>query len=101
MSEERKTQTDCSGGLDALFRKTLGNSQMEPSPDLWKGINQKLLLSELVHFNFTNVPKTFWIGAGGAALIGLIFLFNQIPDGKTVENDYNPVIVNNSSPGPC
>jgi Outer membrane protein beta-barrel domain len=95
MSEDKKIQTDCSGGLDALFRKTLGNSQMEPSPDLWKGINQKLLLTELVHFNFTNVPKAFWIGAGGAALIGLIFLFNQIPDGKTVENDYNPVIVNN------
>ena len=97
MSEDKKTQTDCSGGLDALFRKTLGSSQMEPSPGLWKGISRKLLSTELVHFNFTNLPKSYWIVAGGAALIGLIFLFKQIPDGKTVENDYNPVIVNNSS----
>ena len=97
MSEDKKIQTDCSGGLDALFRKTLGSSQMEPSPGLWKGISRKLLSTELVNFNFTNLPKSYWIIAGGAALIGLIFLFNQIPDGKTVENDYNPVIVNNSS----
>lgn len=99
MSEERKTQADSSGGLDALFRKTLGNSQMEPSSGLWKGISRKLLWTELAHFNFINLPKTFWIGAGSAAILGLIFLFNQIPDGKTVQNDYNPVIVNNSQHG--
>ena len=31
MSEEQKTQADASGGLDALFRKTLDNHQVEPS----------------------------------------------------------------------
>lgn len=97
MSEERKTQADASGGLDALFRKTLDNHQIEPSSGLWKDISRKLLRAELAHFNFINLPKAYWIGAASAVVVGMIFLFNQIPDGKTTENDYVPIIIKNNT----
>jgi hypothetical protein len=96
MSEERKKQADASGELDALFRSTLENQQIEPSKAIWKGISRKLLRAELTHFNFVNLPKAFWIGAASAVVVGLIFLFNQIPDGKTTENDYSPIIIKNN-----
>jgi hypothetical protein len=97
MSEERKTQADASGGLDALFRKTLDNHQIEPSRSLWKGISRKLLRAELAHFNFINLPKAYWIGAASAVIVGMIFLFNQIPDRKSTENDYAPIIIKNNT----
>jgi hypothetical protein len=103
MSEERKTQADASGGLDDLFRKTLDNHQIEPSRSLWKGISRKLLRAELAHFNFINLPKAYWIGVASVVMVGMIFLFNQIPDGKSTKNDYAPIIIKsniqkNSSP---
>ena len=99
MSEEQKIQADASDGLDALFRNTLENQRIEPLKGIWKGISMKLLLAELAHFNFINLPKAFWIGGVSAVVIGLIFLFNQIPDGKTTENDYSPVIIKNNQQG--
>ena len=99
MSEERKSQADANGGLDNLFRNTLNNHQIEPSGRLWKGISRKLLRAELAHFNFINLPKAFWIGAAGVVLVGMIFLVNQIPDGKTTENAYTPTILNKSPDG--
>jgi hypothetical protein len=96
MSEENKIQTDGSGKLDDLFRKSLENYQVEPSKVLWKNISRKLLRTELAHFNFTNLPKTFWAGVACAVLVGLIFLFNQIPDGSITENDYSPIILKNN-----
>jgi hypothetical protein len=99
MSEEQKIQADASDGLDALFRNTLENQRIEPSKGIWKGISMKLLLAELAHFNFINLPKAFWIGGVSAVVIGLIFLFNQIPDGKTTENGYSPVIIKNNRQG--
>ena len=98
MSEEPKPQADPTDGFDALFRTTLGNHQIEPSGNVWKSISRKLLWTELAHFNFKNIPKTVWFGTASAVLIGLIFLFNQIPDGNTSENGYNPIIVKNGSP---
>ena len=99
MSEENKIQTDASGGLDALFRKSLENYQVEPSKGLWKNISRKLLRTELAHFNFTNLPKTFWAGVACAGLVGLLFLFNHIPDGSITENDYSPIILKNNPGG--
>jgi Outer membrane protein beta-barrel domain len=99
MSEELKPQADADSGLDNLFRNTLDSHQIEPSRDVWKGISWKLLWAELAHFNFINLPKTFWIGAAGAVLVGMIFLFNQIPDGKTTENDYAPIVLKKSPDG--
>jgi len=99
MSEEQKPQADAHSGLDNLFRNTLDSHQIEPSRGLWKGISRKLLRAELRHFNFSNLPKAFWIGAAGAVLVGMVFLFNQIPDGKTTENDYSPIIIKNIPKG--
>lgn len=96
MSEERKPQADAPGGLDDLFRNTLDSHQIEPSRSLWKGISRKLLRAELAHFNFINLPKAFWIGAASAVLVGMIFLVNLIPDRKTTENGYAPIILKKS-----
>ena len=97
MSEEQKTQTDASGGLDALFRKTLDNQQIEPSRGVWRGISRKLLRVELAHFNFINIPKVYWIGAATAVIVGMIFLLNQIADRKSTENDHAPIIIKNNT----
>jgi len=99
MSEERKPQADADSGLDNLFRNTLNSHQIEPSRGLWKGISRKMLWAELAHFNFINLPKAFWIGAAGAVLVGMIFLMNQIPEGKTTENDYAPIVLKKSPDG--
>jgi hypothetical protein len=99
MSEERKIQADASNGLDALFRNKLENQQMEPSKAIWKGISRKLLWTEIAHFNFINLPKPFWISIASVVVVGLIFLFNQIPDGKTTENEYSPFIIKNTPQG--
>ena len=99
MSEEQKPQADARSGLDDLFRNALESHQIEPSRGLWKGISRKLLRAELTHFNFINLPKSFWIGSAGAVLVGMIFLFNQIPDGKTSGNDYSPIIIKNRPNG--
>jgi hypothetical protein len=95
MSEERNIQDDATGGLDNLFRKTLENHQVEPSAGTWKAISRKLLRAELTHFNFKNLPKSFWVGSAIALVVGLLFLLNQIPDGTVTENAYNPITVKN------
>ena len=92
MSEEQKYQADNNNGLEDLFRKTLGDHQIEPSGNLWKGISRKLLWIELTHFNFSNLPRAFWVGMASTFLVGMIFLVSQIPDGKVTENSYSPAI---------
>jgi hypothetical protein len=99
MSEELKPRADADGGLDGLFRNTLESHRIEPSRNLWKGISRKLLRAELSHFNFINLPRAFWIGAAGALVVGIVFLVNQIPDGKTTEEDYAPIIMKKSPDG--
>lgn len=97
MSEDRKTQADAPGGMDALFRRTLVDHQIEPSGSVWKGISRKLLLTELSHFNFTNLPKAVWIGAASAIVVGLVFFLTHLPVGKSIENGYSPVILHSNS----
>jgi len=92
MIEKQNIHSDANDGLDNLFRNALGSHQMEPSGGLWKGISRKLLWTELAHFNFSNLPRAFWIGTASAFLIGMIFLVSQIPDGKVTENSYSPAI---------
>jgi hypothetical protein len=99
MSEELKPKADAGSGLDNLFRKSLDGHQIEPSGNLWKSISRKLLRAELARFNFTNLPKTFWIGAAGVVLVGMIFLFNQVPDGKTTEKTVAPILLKKSADG--
>ena len=78
--------------LDDLFRDGLKDYRPKPSRQIWKGIDRKLLMRELIRFNFTNLSRTLWIG--GAAIIvmtGVILIFT-IPGRKEVPQA--PVLVN-------
>lgn len=78
------------GGTDDLLRETVEGFRIEPSPHLWKGIRRKLLWSELLRFNFTNVSLRYWF-AGAAGLAAIAFLLFRIgsdprdPDLLTVQ----------------
>jgi len=54
--------------LDDLFRDAIGNQEVTPSPMVWKSLNWKLLIRELMHFNFTNVPRLAIV----SATVGLV-----------------------------
>ncbi|MCX6247034.1 MAG: outer membrane beta-barrel protein [Bacteroidetes bacterium] len=99
MSEEQKYKADAQGGLDDLFRNTLENHQIEPSTGLWKGISRKLLRAELARFNFSNLPKTLWIGLAGAVLVGMVFLIYTVPDRKTAETATSSPVLKMSPEG--
>ena len=56
--------------IDDLFRDSLGKQELSPSPRVWKALNLKLLVRELIHFNFINVPKIALVSvAGGIVLV--------------------------------
>ena len=66
--------------IDDLFRQTLGTYQAEPGKGMWQGINRKLLIREIMHFNFSNMPVTYWIGGiGGIVIIPLILYLALMP----------------------
>ena len=55
--------------IDKLFRNAMGQQEVNPSPRVWKNLNWKLLIGELVHFNFTNVPKLALVSIAGSILV--------------------------------
>ncbi len=55
--------------LDELFRDAIGRQEFSPSPKVWKNLNWKLLIRELAHFNFTNVPGLALVSATAGLLI--------------------------------
>jgi hypothetical protein len=55
-------------GADRALRETLAGHRVEPTPALWKGISRKLLWSELLRFNFTNLSPKYW-AAGAIAVL--------------------------------
>jgi len=55
--------------LDKLFRDAIGNQEVTPSPKVWKNLNFKLLIKELLHFNFTNVPRLAFVTAAGSLVV--------------------------------
>jgi hypothetical protein len=99
MNNEQNSRADASGGLDNLFRNSLGSQQIEPSKGLWKGISRKLLRAELAHFNFTNLPGKFWIGMAGLVLVGLVFLVNRGDDQKNAGKESSPAVSVKGSQG--
>jgi len=70
MSEEKDIQAFDDDRADGRMREILGDHRIEPSPGLWKGISRKLLWTELLHFNFTNLQMKFRVmGAAGLLVI--------------------------------
>lgn len=71
------------GQIDDLFRKTLEGQRVEPGKSLWRGINRKLLFREMIRFNFSNLPGTFWItGIAGIVVISIILYLTLSPGTK-------------------
>ncbi len=58
------------GQMDNLFREALTGQRVEPSQSLWKGISRKLLWSELLRLNFTNLSRNVMVG-GAAAVVAI------------------------------
>ena len=84
MENNKNHPADDSGQIDDLFRKNLEGHRVEPGKSLWRGINRKLLLNEMIHFNFSNFPGTYWIaGIAGIVMIPLI-LYLTLSPGKII-----------------
>lgn len=54
--------------LDGLFQEQLRNHQVAPSKRIWNNLDRKLLLRELIRFDFSNVTKTAKI-VGSLAIV--------------------------------
>jgi hypothetical protein len=57
------------GQMDNLFREALTGQRVEPSQSLWKGISRKLLWSELLRLNFTNLSRNVMVGGAAAVVV--------------------------------
>lgn len=79
MKNTENHRSDGENQLDDLFRERLKNYKQEPSYRLWKGIDRKLLMKELVRLNLTNLSKTFWIVGAAAVVITGAILFYTLP----------------------
>lgn len=53
--------------MDHFLRESLGNLELNPSKNVWKGVSKKLILLELLRLNFSNVGKS-WLYTGIAAI---------------------------------
>ncbi len=53
--------------MDDFLRGSLESFEVKPSRNIWGKISKRLLILELVRFNFTNVGK-YWLYSGMAAL---------------------------------
>ncbi|NPD44495.1 MULTISPECIES: hypothetical protein [unclassified Lentimicrobium] len=66
--------------MDNFLRDSLGNLEMAPSKNVWKGVSKKLILLELIRLNFSNIGKS-WLYTGVAAVTAFagftIYQMNQ------------------------
>jgi len=53
--------------MDNFLRESIGNMEIEPSRNVWKGVSKKLIIFELLRLNFTNVSKA-WLYSGFAVV---------------------------------
>lgn len=53
--------------MDNFLRGALGNLEVQPTQSVWKGISKRLIIFELLRFNFTNVGKA-WVYSGLAVV---------------------------------
>ena len=69
MTEPSNLNSGPGKDLDNLFREAIGKQEFTPSPRVWRALNWKLLIRELMHFNFTNVPTLALLSASGGLII--------------------------------
>ncbi len=90
MENNKNHPTEGHEQIDDLFRKSLEGQRIEPGKSLWRGINRKLLLREMIRFNFTNLPGTLWItGIAGIVVIPII-LYLTLSPGEKIPSKPNP-----------
>jgi len=89
MENNKKQPAESSGQIDNLFRKNLEGQQVEPGNHLWRGINRKLLLKEITHFNFSNFPGAFWLSGIAGIVIIPVLLYLTLTPGKKNTSDPN------------
>lgn len=82
MSQPTKQNSGSGKNLDDLFRDAIGQQEYTPSPRIWRILNLKLLIRELLHFNFTNVPKLAFISAGSIVIVASLSYWALKPNGK-------------------
>ncbi|MCX6285011.1 MAG: hypothetical protein NTW31_12345, partial [Bacteroidetes bacterium] len=78
--------------LDNLFRESIGKQEFTPSPGVWKSLNLKLLVRELIHFNFINVPKLALISAAGSIVIVATLSYWAFLSGNAPTSMVNPAV---------
>jgi hypothetical protein len=87
MENNKNHPTEGHERIDKLFRASLEGQRVEPGKDLWRGINRRLLIREMMRFNFSNLPGTYWIaGIAGIVAIPLIMYLVLSPAGKNTAN---------------
>ena len=69
MTEPSNQNSGPGKNLDNLFREAIGQQEFTPSPRVWRDLNWKLLIRELMHLNFTNVPRLALLSASGGLII--------------------------------
>jgi len=69
MSQPTNNNSGSGKDLDDLFRDTIGQQEFPPSPKVWRNLNWRLLVRELIHFNFINIPKLALVSATGGLVI--------------------------------
>ncbi len=74
MSEENVSKILNEDSADRMMRESVKDFRVEPTPGLWKGISRRLLWSEILHLNFTNISSKFWIGG----LAGVVILASTL-----------------------
>ena len=97
-------RSDEDGRLDDLFREGLKDFRAEPSRHIWKGVNRKLLIRELLRFNFTNLSRSLWIGGAAVIIISGTILIFILPGKKestavSIPVKEQPVIQKSPQPG--
>ncbi|MCX6287041.1 MAG: hypothetical protein NTY96_08000 [Bacteroidetes bacterium] len=69
MSQPSNNNSGSGKNFDDLFRESIGKQEFTPSPGVWKSLNWKLMIRELMQFNFVNIPKLALVSASGGLII--------------------------------
>lgn len=77
--------------MDNFLRGSLGNMEIEPSRNVWKGISKRLIIFELLRLNFTNVGKA-WVYSGLAVVATVVGLsYFGLQEDSSPTDDHSPL----------
>jgi hypothetical protein len=89
MENTKKHSAENPEQIDNLFRNTLEGQRVEPGKSIWRGINRKLLVRELIHFNFSNLSGTYLIGGIAGIILIPALLYLTLTPGKNIPSQPN------------